>query len=81
MANPSTENLIKCIGEKEKYKLTSQYIKEVEQQNKPFYDYVNEALYNILATNNYSPTSKLYALRLFKDLIISAQFQLIDNLD
>lgn len=32
-------------------------------------------------TTNHVPTSKLYGLRFFKDLLLSAQFHLIDGLD
>lgn len=45
------------------------------------YDIVNEALGTMLVNNKYHPTAKLYALRFFKDLFLSAQFQLIDSLD
>lgn len=45
------------------------------------YDIINEALGNMITKNTHHPTAKLYALRFFKDLIISAQFQLIDSLD
>ena len=80
MSNLSAEHLIKCIIEKDKYKQTQLYIKELELENDSVYNIINQALYNILVNNNQPPASKLYALRFLKDVFMSAQFHLIDGL-
>ena len=42
---------------------------------------INDALTKILVGSVYSPTIKLFGLRFFKDIFLSAQFQLIDELN
>lgn len=77
----SAQNLIKCLTEKDKYKGTAAYLHEVNQFNEKIYDIINEALVTVLLQSHGNAMSKLLALRLFKEIVVSANFTLIDALD
>ncbi len=62
----STENLLTCLVDKEKFKGTQTYLHEAGQFNETVYTFFNEAISMILLKPNKNYMSKLLALRLFK---------------
>lgn len=77
----STKNLIACIQEKEKYKGTLIYLQEAHKFNEKVYDIFNEALETVFLAKHNNYMAKLLSLRLFKEIVLTGNFTLIDGLN
>lgn len=73
--------MLKCLQDKDNYKGTLVYLQEVNKFNEKVYDYVNVALEGTLLQKHKNYMAKLLALRLFKEIILTGNFTLIDGLN
>lgn len=77
----STKHLLACLQEKEKYKGTLAYLQEANKYNENVYDMINQSLETVLLSKHNNYMAKLLGLRLFKEVVLTGNFTLIDGLN
>ena len=81
MTELSKEHLFKVLTDSSAYKQTKSYIEQIMACNENIYAAVSEALVAIMKSNKVSMVGKLQAMRFFKDIFETGNFQCIDSLD
>ena len=77
----TTQNLIRCMTEKDKYKGSAPYILKAGQFKEEVYEMFNEALKEVIIKKHNNYMAKLMALRIFRELFLTGNMTLIDYLD
>ncbi len=79
--NMSEEKLLQCLKDKTKIKEAKFYIAEAVQKKEPYLTYISKATCKVFKDRkHFTPLSKLYTLRLLKDIFQTGDFDLIDGL-
>lgn len=79
--NFTKEHLITCLSSKEGFKNVKPYIAEVEKENEHVYEVLSKGMTEVLTSTKIAPIAKLQAVKLFKDIFETAEFNCIEDLD